>query len=181
LLVAPLNEQKRIAEKLEHTLIRVASCRSHLDHLPQIIQNFRQSVLTEATSGRLTEEWREKQRIALDNWEVTNFESVCKEITVGYVGKMASEYRKRGTPFLRSMNVKPFRFDPTDLKFITKKFHKKILKSRLHPGDVVIVRSGAPGQCCVIPSDLPEANCSDLVIVRVGPRLMPEFAVVFIN
>jgi type I restriction enzyme S subunit len=179
--VPPLNEQKRITEKLDTLFARVDSCQSHLERVPQILKRFRQSVLAAATSGRLTEDWREKQGIDYSNWENTDFDSVCNEITVGYVGTMASEYREEGIPFLRSLNVRPFRFDPKNLKFISKEFHEKISKSILHPGDVVIVRSGAPGQCCVIPKDLAEANCSDLVIARVGEKLLPEFAVVFIN
>ncbi|MBI5018222.1 MAG: restriction endonuclease subunit S [Deltaproteobacteria bacterium] len=94
---------------------------------------------------------------------------------------MASEYRDEGVPFLRSLNVRPFRFDDRELKYISDKFHIKISKSALKPGDVVVVRTGAPGQCCVIPPELPEANCSDLVIVRPGPRLLGDFACVFIN
>jgi type I restriction enzyme, S subunit len=60
LVLAPLNEQKRIAEKLASLLARVDSCQTHLEHVPQILKRFRQSVLAAATSGRLTEDWREK-------------------------------------------------------------------------------------------------------------------------
>ena len=59
LSVPPLNEQKRIAEKLDSLLTRVDSCRSHLERVPQILKRFRQSILAAATSGRLTEDWRE--------------------------------------------------------------------------------------------------------------------------
>jgi len=58
-----------------------------------------------------------------------------------------------------------------DLKFIPQAFHERIKKSTLRPGDVGIVRTGYPGTACVIPRELPVANCSDLVIVRPGPRL----------
>lgn len=43
--IAPLNEQNRIAEKLDSLLARVDSCQSHLEHFPQILKRFRQSVL----------------------------------------------------------------------------------------------------------------------------------------
>jgi type I restriction enzyme S subunit len=56
--LAPLNEQKRIAEKLDSLLSRVNSCQSYLERVPQILKRFRQSVLAAATSGRLTEGWR---------------------------------------------------------------------------------------------------------------------------
>jgi type I restriction enzyme S subunit len=59
--LAPLDEQKRIAEKLDTLLARVDSCQTHLERVPQILKRFRQSVLAAATSGHLTEDWREEK------------------------------------------------------------------------------------------------------------------------
>jgi len=106
---------------------------------------------------------------------------LAENITVGFVGSMASEYVDQGVPFLRSLNVRPFFFDESDLKYITEEFHDKIRKSTLNPGDVVVVRTGTPGASCVIPDSLAEANCSDLVIIRCGKNLDPHFVSYFIN
>lgn len=57
-VLAPLAEQKRIADKLEMLLGRVDACRARLDRVPALLKRFRQSVLAAATSGKLTEEWR---------------------------------------------------------------------------------------------------------------------------
>ena len=57
---APLNEQRRIANKLDALLVRVEACRTRLDRVPLILKHFRQAVLAAATSGRLTEDWRER-------------------------------------------------------------------------------------------------------------------------
>lgn len=54
--VAPLNEQKGIADKLDSLLARVDACRDRLDRVPRILESFRQSVLTTAFSGQLTED-----------------------------------------------------------------------------------------------------------------------------
>lgn len=59
-LVPPLPEQKRIADKLDALLARVDACRGRLDRVPGILNRFRQSVLAAATSGELTREWREE-------------------------------------------------------------------------------------------------------------------------
>lgn len=93
-------------------------------------------------------------------------EAVCKEITVGHVGPMVEEYVTSGIPFFRSQNIQPFRFNKSNLKFISHEFHQKLRKSALAPGDVVVVRTGYPGTACVIPDRLPVANCADLVIIR---------------
>ena len=51
-------------------------------------------------------------------WVDVALEDVADELTVGYVGPMASEYLDEGIPFLRSQNVDPLRIDKYDLKFI---------------------------------------------------------------
>ena len=59
LTVAPTNEQKRIADTIDAALARVDACRERLNRVPAILKRFRQAVLAAATSGQLTEEWRE--------------------------------------------------------------------------------------------------------------------------
>jgi len=59
----PLNEQKRIVEKLDAILPRVKSAKARLEKIPEILKKFRQSVLAAACSGRLTEDWREGKDI----------------------------------------------------------------------------------------------------------------------
>jgi type I restriction enzyme S subunit len=117
----------------------------------------------------------------VDDWRDVTLEQVADELTVGHVGPMASEYVEAGIPMLRSMNVDPLVINTKDLKFITPEFHQRIQKSRLSPGDVVIVRTGKPGACAVIPNWLPTANCSDLVIVRCGPELDNRFLAYYVN
>lgn len=64
--LAPLPEQKRIADKLDALLTRVDACRERLDRVPGILKRFRQSVLAAATSGELTRDWREEWGIGTD-------------------------------------------------------------------------------------------------------------------
>ena len=116
-----------------------------------------------------------------DGWAWATFDDVTEDVTVGHVGPMAKEYRESGVPFLRSLNVREFRFDPTDLKFISPSFHQRLSKSALQPGDVTVVRTGNAGRSCVIPDTLPEANCADLVIVRPSEALHSAYGCVFLN
>ncbi|MEM9927979.1 MAG: restriction endonuclease subunit S, partial [Cyanobacteria bacterium P01_D01_bin.50] len=44
-----------------------------------------------------------------DGWVEKKLEDICKKITVGHVGSMASKYKDSGIPFLRSQNILPFR------------------------------------------------------------------------
>ncbi len=116
------------------------------------------------------------------SWPVDNLEDLSKEIVVGFVGAMVTEYVDFGIPFFRSKNVSEYEIDWDDIKYISKEFHGKLKKSALSPGDVVIVRTGKPGTACVIPDTILEANCSDLVIVRVNEvKLSPHYLAYFIN
>ena len=67
--VAPIEEQKRIAEKLDTVLTRVDAVNTRLARVAPLLKRFRQSVLAAATSGRLTEDWR-GGRAVNETWRV---------------------------------------------------------------------------------------------------------------
>jgi len=117
----------------------------------------------------------------MSDWREELLEDLADEITVGHVGSMTSEYLDSGVPFFRSKNINPFRIEWDDVRYISREFHNKLKKSALSPGDVVIVRTGKPGATAVIPDSIPEANCSDLVIIRPGARLDKQFLVYYLN
>ena len=55
----PLNEQRRIVEKVEALMARSRRAKEALDAIPKLIEQFRQSVLAAAFRGDLTADWRE--------------------------------------------------------------------------------------------------------------------------
>lgn len=55
-----LSEQNRIVEKLDTILPKAKSAKARLEKISRILIKFRQSVLSAACSGRLTEDWREE-------------------------------------------------------------------------------------------------------------------------
>ena len=117
-----------------------------------------------------------------DNWKTYKLEELSKRVTVGFVGSMAQEYINNGIPMLRSQNIKPYALDFNNLKFISSQFHNKIQKSSLNSGDIVIVRTGSPGTACVIPENMGELNCSDLVIVTPNvSKINPYFLSFYFN
>lgn len=133
--VAPLNEQKRITDKLDALLMRVDACRKRLERVPRILKSFRQAVLAAAMSGQLTEDWPRNN----EGWRTLPLGSVLTDIRYGTAQK--SHYNKKnGTPVLRIPNIGDGLIDPSDLKFGV--FSKKELDTlSLKAGDLLLIRS----------------------------------------
>jgi type I restriction enzyme S subunit len=81
--LAPLAEQKRIADKLDALLARVDGCRARLARVPAILKRFRQAVLAAATSGALTVDWREGNTLVEDEWTITSVGELIEDIEAG--------------------------------------------------------------------------------------------------
>lgn len=59
-VIPPLLEQERIVAKLDELMEKIDRSRALLERIPKILKRFRQSILSAAVSGKLTEEWRGK-------------------------------------------------------------------------------------------------------------------------
>lgn len=55
----PLAEQKRIVAKLDTLFASLENTKIRLEKIPTLLKNFKQAVLTQAVTGKLTEQWRE--------------------------------------------------------------------------------------------------------------------------
>ena len=176
----PLSEQNRIVEKLDRLFGQLEVIKISMEKIPFLLKNFRQQVLTQAVTGKLTEEWREGKE--LEGWKLEKLKNICSRITVGFVGKTVDKYRETGIPFLRSQNIRAFRYDSKNLMFIDSDFHTQIKKSSISADDVAIVRSGYPGTTCVIPKEIKIANCSDILVLTTKPEVLnPHFVAIFMN
>jgi type I restriction enzyme, S subunit len=60
IVLPPLNEQRRIVEKIEALTARSRKAREALEAIPALLDQFRQSVLAAAFRGDLTADWREQ-------------------------------------------------------------------------------------------------------------------------
>jgi type I restriction enzyme, S subunit len=101
--LAPLDEQKRIADKLDALLARVDACRERLDRVPLILKRFRQAVLAAATSGELTEDWREENQCNFDEWLEVDVQSIAMVGTGSTPLRSNSRFfSNQGTPWITS-------------------------------------------------------------------------------
>lgn len=119
-----------------------------------------------------------------NSWEVQPAEALCEEIVVGIVVQPSKYYQEKGIPMLRSANVRANRIDPSDLVFMSPADNQRMLKSQIRAGNVVTVRTGSPGgpgTSCVVPPEFDGANCIDIVISRLGSRVLPEYFSLWLN
>jgi type I restriction enzyme S subunit len=115
------------------------------------------------------------------SWSWSIFNDCAWDLTVGHVGPMKERYVSEGIPFLRSLNVRENFVDLKNVVYIDEEFHGELKKSEIRAGELVVVRTGAPGTAAVVPETLGRANCSDLVIARLVPTLNPHYAAFYMN
>lgn len=167
--VTDVTNQKRIVsildEAFEGIATATANAEKNLRNARELFDSYLMTAFTTKAEG----------------WIERRLSDVCPEITVGHVGSMANEYKASGIPFLRSQNIRPFEVSFENLVYIDETFHKALKKSTLRAGDLAIVRTGYPGTAAVIPPELGEVNCSDLVIVKLGNEVNPHYLAAFFN
>ena len=108
---------------------------------------------------------------------------LMENITVGIVVKPADLYVSagQGVRTLRSLNVFPDRFVLDDLVEIGFEGHAAHQKSALSAGDIVVVRTGRPGDAAVVPDGLAGTNCIDLIVAKPGTSIIAQYVVTFLN
>jgi type I restriction enzyme S subunit len=136
--LAPLAEQKRIADKLEAVLGRVDTCRARLDRVPGLLKRFRQSVLAAATSGQLTEDWRE-ENAANEEWENVQVRDIADEIFDGPFGShlKTDDYTESGVRVVRLENIGSLQFFEEKQTFISLTKYQTLTRHTLKEHDVI--------------------------------------------
>ena len=136
----PLNEQKRIVEKVDAILPKVKSAKARLEKISAILKKFRQSVLSAACSWRLTEDWREGKDFP--EWKDVVTKEVCVKITDGEHN--TPRRVTNGKMLLSAKNIRDGFIDYNNFDCICESDFSKCIK-RCHPeiGDVLVVSVGA--------------------------------------
>ncbi len=181
--IAPINEQKRIADKLDSLLARVDTCRERLDRVPGILKRFRQAVLAAATNGELTREWRGESKEHLpEQTPRTWSRCLTKEAGRIQLGRQRSPKYHSGSnmrPYLRVQNIFEDRIDLSDvmeMDFPGEDFERY----KLHPGDILLNEGQSPeflGRPALYNGELPDA-CFTNTLIRFQAHefVSPNFA-----
>lgn len=120
----------------------------------------------------------------LNNFANAQIKDVAS-VGVGIVIKPTRFYSndKSGKRAFRSLNIGPFGVSPnSEWVYFTNEAMAENKRTIVHEGDVLIVRSGNPGTCCVVPKEYDGCNVIDLIIAHPNKRkILPEYLCAFTN
>ncbi len=146
----PLNEQKRIVAKLDAIMPRIEAVKARLDKVPGILKRFRQSVLTAAVTGKLTEQWRlsactaqaGEEHPEVGEWEEKTLQDVT-DYQGGYAYKSTKFIESSDNQVLKIANVKVYGVD-IDIapSFIDDEYAIETERFMLKENDVIISMTG---------------------------------------
>lgn len=169
--VAPRPEQIRIADKLDILFSRIDILNARLSCIGPILKRFRQSVLSAAISGRLTEEWRAKHGV--ETGRQTTLQAIRmsdRVITYGVI-KLGDEMAG-GTPCLRTSNVRWLRFELDGIKHIDPDLSAEYGRTVLRGGEVLVNVRGTLGGVAVATHSMVGWNVSrEVAVVPVDQAL----------
>lgn len=168
-LLPPYAEQKIIADKLDDLLARVEGIKTRLENIPEILKKFRQSVLSAAVSGKLTEV------NASDYKKISSIAKVIGGLTKnGKRNQISQQF-----PYLRVANVYENELRLDDISVIGVQ-DKELDRVLLHDGDILIVEGNGSleqiGRAAIWNSEI--ENCvhqNHLIKVRVNDDINSKF------
>lgn len=160
--MAPSNEQRRIAEKLDRVLAHVDAANEHLSRVGPLLKRFRQEILSEAISGRiLGGNGYKGRKVSLS------------EVSDMRLGKMLDQTKNKGdfVPYIGNINVRWFDFDLSALKRIRIEKHEAG-GLEIADGDLMVCEGGEPGRCAVW-----NGGATDIVFQKALHRVRPHESV----
>jgi type I restriction enzyme S subunit len=173
--IPPLQEQERIVAKLDSLFAHLETAKQGLEKIPLLLKQFRQAVLTQAVTGKLTEEWREGKK--LGEWSLVEIGKICESIVPGrdkpksFTGK---------TPWITTpcLTNKFITSNNTDL-FLSDTEIKEVRAKVIPINSVVISIVGRFGIACVV-----KEKCvinQQLHAYLPSDKIIPEYLMYFIQ
>lgn len=167
--LAPIQQQKRIADKLDSVLAKVEAAQARLDKIPTILKRFRQSVLAAATSGELTKDWREENNVDIDDWRQSKLSDVSKCLDPN----PSHRYPKAdssGVPILSTQQFVGLDSWTTDkAKLVNREFFlERKEKTKFLEDDIIFARKGRLGLARMAPKGFDYVYSHTVFIVRAS-------------
>lgn len=190
--LAPLGEQKRIAQKLDELLAQVDALKARIDVIPATVEKIRMSMLDAAVRGR-TATGHQALANAPTQRAMINLGDGSFELPEGWtsapLGSLIAPDRKlcygvvqpgpevdSGVDLIRVCDIDRGQIAWNHLRKISSDVDHEYRRSRILPGDILLSIVGSIGRAAIVRKDSP-ANIARAV-ARLSPdrsRLSPEW------
>ena len=166
--IPPLPEQQRIVAKIDSLFARLEEVKERLAKVPTLLKNFRQAILTQAVTGKLTEEWRDRVKSEseeLGEWVEQSAKECCAKVQSGGTPK-GGAFSSDGIPFFKVYNIVDqrisFSYRP---QYISEEIqHSQCKKSICYPNDVLMNIVGPPlNKVAIVPDQFKECNINQAI------------------
>lgn len=139
----PLAEQQRIVTKLDEIFGHLDTLKTRLEKIPNLLKNCKQAILTQAVTGKLTEEWCVGKE--LEKWKETTIGNLFKVKTGATPKRGNPTYYENGKiPWLKSGQVQNQLIYQAD-EFITELAVKET-NAKVYPKDTLLVAMYGEGK-----------------------------------
>jgi len=171
----PSGEQRAIAVFLDRETARIDALLAKKERLIELLQEKRTALITRAVTKGLDPnvpmkdsgiEWLGEIPA---HWEIKRLRHISSSLGVGVVVNPSHYVADEGLPFLYGSDISEGRVHAEQARRISPQDSRSLPKSQLRPGDLVMVRVGAPGVTAVVPAELDGANCASLLVIRRKP------------
>lgn len=178
-IIPPLSEQKIIAEKLDLLLAQVQETKSRLEQIPELLKQFRQSVLSDACFCDFSTNSDKYQF-----WKKSSLKELTTKIGSGSTPKGGNNvYKNKGIPLVRSMNIYSNYIKYDDLAYIDDEQAKKLANVEIRPDDILLNITGASiGRVNIAPQLFVGGRVNQHVsIIRCNKqKLLPKFLQIYL-
>ncbi|PDY52298.1 restriction endonuclease subunit S [Bacillus toyonensis] len=173
----PLNEQKRIAEKVERLLNKIEEAKQLIEEAKGTFELRRAAILDKAFRGELTRTWRKENSSEIftsseegpyqlpKEWKWTTIGEITSFVGSGSTPKGGSEvYQQKGIPFIRSQNVLRNEMSIDDIAYITEEIHSNMKRTHMHGNETLLNITGASiGRATKLKKELVPCNINQHV------------------
>lgn len=181
-VLPPIEEQQQIVEKLDAIMPNVKQVKERLEKIPVLLKKFRQSILSSACSGKLTEGWRTDKD--LTEWDERQLQDLCDIITKGASPNWQgiNYVNMPGVLFVTSENVYNFELRLLQKKYLELEFNNKQKRSVLKEGDLLTNIVGASIGRTAIYNHPELANINQAVaLIRLKSSYNKRFYLLYLN
>lgn len=177
--IPPLAEQRRIVAKIDSLTGKSRRARDHLDHIPRLVEKYKQAILAAAFRGDLTREWRETR--GEGPWRDVSVSDLSLSLFDGPFGSnlKSSDYTEQGIRVVRLENIGHLGFIREKQTFVSEEKYAGLTRHTLQSNDILVSSFVADEmRVCLFPHDLDTLaiNKADCFCIRPDiSAVIPKF------